>query len=150
MTKVKYGVKPRELPCTLGEMDPGMFLFDSNTLGLKCDYKGDIFLLEDGSAFLGGASTFAERDEVIVWPIKIVKERDESELNDHSVENYLNKREGADVLNKSNESPLSVDTSLSGIDFKKLWYLMRDNFGSIAQSSMDIMLRNYVEEKKLG
>lgn len=67
-----YKIKPKDFPCKLGEMEPGLFLFEG-TFGLKADYANEYFICDGGSAFWGGTSSNEERDQLIVTPVEIVQ-----------------------------------------------------------------------------
>lgn len=67
-----------ELPCSLLECPPGLFLCDG-TLGFKSEYSSmpghpEAFCVDSGEFFWGGANAALERAGLIVQPITLVYE----------------------------------------------------------------------------
>lgn len=67
---------------TLGEMEPGLFLFGGNCMGLKSEYKteslsypgfwqSDAYVVASGEYFWGGETNPIARERLTVIPIEL-------------------------------------------------------------------------------
>lgn len=61
-------IVPSGFRCTLDECTPGLFLFN-NTIGFKSEYGDcEVFVVESGEYFWGGATTKEEQKKLKVIP----------------------------------------------------------------------------------
>jgi len=73
-------IVPNGWPCKFRDCPAGLFQYgDATSFHLKTEYRVDgffeAFVVASGEAFWGGATTYDERDNLIVVPAKIeVKE----------------------------------------------------------------------------